>query len=260
MSRAIPLQILIIEDDKDDAKLFEDFLSQATRFVAHSTVAFSYKEGMTLLRKGHFDIVLLDFKLPDGDGIEFLTEARRLHFRTPFIMVTNYSDSKLGGDAVELGASDYLEKGKITPEILERTCLYSISLHEKRVQNGGGPGVGPLMQQLVDLTRESVTAQTEVTAEIKEMRTVFGNGLKGLQKHMDNGHRRITEEVQKVTKFRWLLDWIANHPWTTILIFVLLVAAVLVTVFALESIDTQKVKDLKEATGAAGTILLKGRG
>jgi CheY-like chemotaxis protein len=262
MLTVIPLRILIIEDDSADAQLFSELLREATRFNAIVSHASSCVEGREKLKTQNFDIVFLDYKLPDGDGLKFLSEARRMHYRTPFILITNYNDNELQANALEVGATEYLEKGKITAEVLERTCLYALSLHEKRVRNGGGPGVGPQIQTLVDLTRESVKSQTEVTTELRLLRESITSGFtsvnKNLDEHEESAEDRaedITNEIHDITRFRWLLDWVATHPFVAILVVFLLCVLVCLFVYALTSIDTQKVKDLKEAAGASLTTV-----
>ena len=251
------LHILIIEDDREDALLMTEFLKQAGRFNSIPKVAESYQEGMACLKSTHYDVVLLDYKLPDGDGIEFLSESRRMHFRAPFVVVTNYNDNNLGAQAIEAGAIDYLEKGKITPEILERTCLYAISLNEKRLQSGGSPGVGPLIETLVDLTRESVSAQTKTSEELRHFQEAMSKGFENLTTCITHHNadceqraQRLTEEIKGVTKFRWLLDWIARHPGVTVLIVVLLLIAAIAGVILLASVDTDKVREIKDVTGS----------
>lgn len=263
------LHILIIEDDQEDALLMTEFLKQAGRFNSITHTATSYKEGMSCLKGTNYDVVLLDYKLPDGDGIEFLAEARRLHFRSPFVIVTNYNDNNLGAQALESGAIDYLEKGKITPEILERTCLYAISLNEKRLQNGSGPGVGPLIETLVDLTRESVVAQTKTSEELRHFQEAMSKGFENLttcithhNANCEQRAQRLTEEVKGITKFRWLLDWIARHPGVTVLIVLLILIAAIAGVALLASVDTEKVREIKDVTEIVqiSTTHLLGRG
>jgi CheY-like chemotaxis protein len=262
--------ILIIDDDQEDAVLLTEFLKQAGRFKSIPKIVTSYREGMSCLKDGtKYDVVLLDYKLPDGDGLEFLAEARRLHFRFPFVIVTNYNANNLGVQALEAGAVDYLEKGKITPDTLERTCLYAISLNEKRLQNGGGPGVGPLIETLVDLTRESVSAQTKTSEELRHFQTAMAKSFENLNTCITHHNadceqrsQRLTEEVKGITKFRWLLDWIAKHPGVTILIVILLLIAAVTGVALLASVDTDKVREIRDATESVQLITthLQGRG
>ena len=66
-----------------------------------------------------FDLILSDLRLPDGDGIIFLTWLRENRIMTPFIIMTNYSDVQTAVLAMKLGAFDYLQK-PINPTILQQ--------------------------------------------------------------------------------------------------------------------------------------------
>ena len=66
-----------------------------------------------------FDLILSDLRLPDGDGIIFLTWLRENKIMTPFIIMTNYSDVQTAVLAMKLGAFDYLQK-PINPTILQQ--------------------------------------------------------------------------------------------------------------------------------------------
>ena len=66
-----------------------------------------------------FDLILSDLRLPDGDGIIFLTWLSENRIMTPFIIMTNYSDVQTAVLAMKLGAFDYLQK-PINPTILQQ--------------------------------------------------------------------------------------------------------------------------------------------
>jgi DNA-binding NtrC family response regulator len=72
--------------------------------------AASGKEGLEKLNEGESDLVLLDYRLPDQDGIEVLKEISRRSPDTLVIMMTAYSTVDSAVEAMKLGAYDYINK------------------------------------------------------------------------------------------------------------------------------------------------------
>ena len=66
-----------------------------------------------------YELILSDLRLPDGDGIIFLTYLREKSILTPFIIMTGYADVQTAVNAIKLGAFDYLKK-PIIPEVLQQ--------------------------------------------------------------------------------------------------------------------------------------------
>ena len=66
-----------------------------------------------------YELILSDLRLPDGDGIIFLTYLREKNILTPFIIMTGYADVQTAVNAIKLGAFDYLKK-PIIPEVLQQ--------------------------------------------------------------------------------------------------------------------------------------------
>lgn len=99
-------KILIIEDDED--------LSEGLKFSFQSDgceaddVA-TKKEGIHKIRRGNYDMVLLDCNLPDGTGFELCKEVRRF-CNVPIIMLTARDTEMDEIKALELGVDDYLSK------------------------------------------------------------------------------------------------------------------------------------------------------
>jgi signal transduction histidine kinase len=105
------MRILIVDDSPSIVAYFELLLDKwgfNNRKVAHTAHA-----AMTaLLNKGHYDLVLLDDQLPDGDGID-LCRNLKLHkklYDVPIIMITGEEEGSALHEAFEAGATDYISK------------------------------------------------------------------------------------------------------------------------------------------------------
>ena len=75
-------------------------------------------EGVELLAKESFDLLLLDIKMPEMDGIEVLRRARDVSPDTEVLIVTGYATIDTAVEAIKLGAFDYLEKPVSPPQLL----------------------------------------------------------------------------------------------------------------------------------------------
>jgi len=260
------IRVLVVDDDPDFTVLVRDFLEDAARAVFIVESSLTVASGIETVERGHFDVILLDYKLPDGDGFEFLDRLEKSHIRVPVVIVTNHGDKSIQVRALEAGAVEYLTKGSFSTDLLERTCIYAIGMQEKRNQNGSGPGVGVLIEQLVDLTRDSVRAQTEATSEIREMRrelaagvgsikTDIGNGLMATNAELKNRreacskeHAQVISEVQSMSGLRWILEWIKTNNTLAAVLFVCILLAVALAVVLLNFVDADKIKGLKDAS------------
>lgn len=106
--------ILIIEDDK----LVSDLYKQALIEVGFDPVAVSRaEEGLVELKKGKYDLVLLDLVLPDQTGFNILEHINKdPEILTKVIVTTNFGQSENIEKAYKLGAIDVLLKYNITAD------------------------------------------------------------------------------------------------------------------------------------------------
>jgi two-component system response regulator AtoC len=99
--------VLIIDDDPLIRKTLSGHLSKQGFDVQ---LAEEGEEGIRKFRESNPDVVLLDVRLPDIDGIEVLRQIRDLNKKTYVLMMTAYDDMKTTVEAVKLGAFEYLVK------------------------------------------------------------------------------------------------------------------------------------------------------
>ncbi len=153
------MRILLIEDDAPLAQALVDFLN-ARGFVCEC--AGSLAEARALLPVAHWAAVLLDWQLPDGEGLSLLPTLRRTLPDSPVMMLTardQITDRIRGLDA---GADDYLVKPFDPEELLAR--LRAV----ERRRSGVGSAVLELPGMVIDLGRTRVTVQgqpVELTAK-----------------------------------------------------------------------------------------------
>lgn len=129
------LRLLLIEDDVVDRAAAKRALTSAA--IAATVIEVDEPDAaIAVLQNEHIDCVLLDYRLPKGDGLELLKRARQLGIRVPFIVLTGQGDEQLAVEMMQAGASDYLPKQALTADRLERSLRHSLAIfraEEERV-------------------------------------------------------------------------------------------------------------------------------
>jgi DNA-binding NtrC family response regulator len=128
-------RILIVDDDLN-------FRSAQKRTLRRMKIRPSSKievieassgtEAMELLRVVDIDCMLLDYNMPGGSGLDWLTKFLERNKYLAVIMLTGQGSEQLAVNAMKNGAMDYLVKGSLTPEDLERTILNAVEKVELR--------------------------------------------------------------------------------------------------------------------------------
>ena len=77
-----------------------------------------------------FDLVLLDYRLPDIDGLHLIAKIRALKLDLPLIVLTGQGDEEIAVEMMKAGASDYISKGKIEPNSLAKAINSAIRIHQ----------------------------------------------------------------------------------------------------------------------------------
>ena len=123
--------MLLIEDDRDNTQLIEEMLS-AEASAEDALVRFDLEtcsrlsDGVKRLAQGGVEAVLLDLSLPDSQGLRSLSTMREQAPHVPIVVLTGAADKKLGIQALEAGAQDYLVKGRTDGALLVRSLRYAI--------------------------------------------------------------------------------------------------------------------------------------
>lgn len=100
-------RILLVEDDVTFAKTLEGFL---TRHGHQAIVTSNVKTSSEQLEKQKFDLLLLDYRLPDGTGLDVFKSARESDQMCPAIFMTSFNDVSTAVRAMKMGAFNYITK------------------------------------------------------------------------------------------------------------------------------------------------------
>ena len=103
------IQVLLIEDEESIRRVMSRILKEENHQY-EITEAVDGKQGLDLLFKRQFDLVLCDIKMPKMDGIEVLKKAKDEMLNIPFIMLTGHGNIETAVEAMKLGAYDFISK------------------------------------------------------------------------------------------------------------------------------------------------------
>lgn len=134
------VRILIVEDDLVDRMACRRALAQDTSFEFVLFEAETGREGLQLAHQQKPDCVLLDYQLPDLNGLEFLAELRKDlgEITVPVMMLTGADNAQVAVEAMKRGAQDYLVKDanrkylELLPAVIQRVLRERQALTEKK--------------------------------------------------------------------------------------------------------------------------------
>ena len=141
------MKILIVEDTLELAHSLKSFFRLEKNQVE---IAVDLEEAKHFVSISHFDMILLDIMLPDGDGRDFLRALRNSNNNVPVIVMTARSEISDRIDLLDIGADDYIVKPFDFAEI-EARCRAVLRRHRGQDQlalSFGGVTLFPLMAEL----------------------------------------------------------------------------------------------------------------
>jgi DNA-binding response OmpR family regulator len=136
--------IIHIVDDEPTVRLAYRVTLEAEGFeVVESAGA---EEALAKFTTGHFDVALLDMRMPNKTGLELLAEMRERNILTPTVIITAYGDIPHAVEAIKLGAIDFLQKPLTPPQLravvvdllARRSVANGIRDRQKRVAPSSG--------------------------------------------------------------------------------------------------------------------------
>jgi two-component system response regulator AtoC len=174
-------RILIAEDDEDLAFVLREALIRKDYEVE---VASTAGRMLDTLKGGGWDLILLDVRLPDMDGLDAIPRCRDLAPDTPIIVMTAHGTREVATEAIQRGAYDFFTKPLkmtefqvVVARALERRRL---QLQVKALQAAQGSGFEELVGKSVSLKRVVEMAQRAAPAEV----TVLIEGESGTGKEV----------------------------------------------------------------------------
>jgi two-component system repressor protein LuxO len=121
--------VLLVEDSAPQARLFIEYLASESIQTSLATTA---EEARAAIEKRPPDLILLDLKLPDEDGLEVLKWIREQQFPSAVIIITGHGSVDVAVEVMRHGAEDFLEK-PVTADRL-RTSVKNL-IEKRRLQN-----------------------------------------------------------------------------------------------------------------------------
>lgn len=102
-----PYHVLVVDDEESIRKLLQKELGTSERIVH---VAENARVARQLVKKQQYDVIILDIRLPDGDGLDLFSEFKMAIQDVEIILITGHGDIDNAVEAMRMGVSDYITK------------------------------------------------------------------------------------------------------------------------------------------------------
>ena len=122
------LKILLVEDDPDDVVLFGSLLGRVVPMSDFDHVD-NVDDARVKLHGAGYDLCFFDYHLGADTGLDLLRAIREDGFDRPVIMLTGQGDEAIAVEAMKAGATDYIGKVGLTPEILDAAIRHATRLY-----------------------------------------------------------------------------------------------------------------------------------
>ncbi|QPJ60719.1 MAG: response regulator [Candidatus Nitronauta litoralis] len=181
--------LLLIEDDQVDRMSFQRYLKKTTLLYKVDEYALG-KPCIESFEEGKYDIVFLDYNLPDINGMDVLDQLLKIDPYCSVVLMTGEGDELLAAKAIKSGAADYLPKKSLS-EVVLKQCLENIE-----------------MRKAMKLAEQSNKAKTEFLSRMShELRTPM-NAILGFSQvlihnpaqNLSDDQKESVEEILKAGK------------------------------------------------------------
>jgi PAS domain S-box-containing protein len=164
--------LLIVDDSPEDLELYRRYLLSDREYSYTILEASLGQQGLDLWQQHQLDAMLVDYRLPDMDGLEFLSH---LHFSSPdlglpVIVVTGQGNEAIAVQAIKAGAQDYLVKGQLTPERLQLAVNGAIKALQLRIQLQQRIDRERLVLQIIQKIQRTLDLEEILQATVTEVR------------------------------------------------------------------------------------------
>ncbi|MFN6480396.1 PAS domain S-box protein [Nostoc sp. DedQUE07] len=167
--------IFFVEDSAEDRALYRRFLERDDRYTYDIYEFESGNQALQACQEKIPDVILLDYRLPDLDGLEFLTRLQRQtsNSQISVILLTGQGDETIAVQAIKNGAQDYLVKGKLTSDNLRRAVHGAIEqmqlMRQLKQQQEQQKLVGAIALNI----RQSLKLQDILATSVQEVRQLL---------------------------------------------------------------------------------------
>ena len=198
--------MLLVDDDDAYAGFMRVALSAGDEPPELHRVS-ALAEALDSVGRVECDAVLLDLNLPDSQGVDTLRAFVAVAPHLPVVVLTGVSDTALAREALQLGAQDWLIKGQLDPELVQRAVRYAV---ERKL----------LTDRLVEAQKLEIAGQLAngVAHEFNNVLTAIAGSAHLVEEAEDDEARRQALELlrraarQGVALSRQLLSLARNPP------------------------------------------------
>lgn len=159
------LRLLLVDDDQEDAVLFERYVAQIKGFDTEVHWTNDYRDALHLMREQEFDICFIDFRLGRDSGMELISHALEHDAERAMVLVTGFGDENVAAECMRRGAVDYLSKSDLGPAALLRCIRVCLGTRKSRLRSSSNvydelPGVYRL-ETFLGAARKEIDAEKE---------------------------------------------------------------------------------------------------
>ncbi len=178
------LNILVVEDGQSQREMLRDFLRKEGHAVSEAE---SGDRALQRVREGHYDLILLDYKMPGMNGMEVLQAVKGINPEIDVVIITAYGTIETAVDAMKAGALDYITKPVEFEELLllvERVSERRTLLKENELLREQLGQVGVTTDRII-YKSEKMSALINMAARVAASRaTVLLQGESGTGKEL----------------------------------------------------------------------------
>lgn len=192
MKSKLLARVLIVDDELSVCELLSDKLAEEGYDCRACS---SGAEGLAVLRREAFDVILSDLHMPRMSGLDFLRAARTERPSAAFLLLTGEHDVNIGIEAMQNGAADYVVKPFSTDSVLRRVAN---ALEKKRLENQ----VEQYRRRLEDMVDERTRQLQRALAQVEE---TYDQTLEALGAALDLRDGSTAGHSARVTRYATML-------------------------------------------------------